>query len=422
MIDVDMFAAFSVWSRSGVRRKQLEGPLLIQRKQYLDHLLRSGVGRNTIRTTGCYLLHIIRILELTELRTVRESEILLAGKAWVEYRGPFRTNTLPKHFTGRTHAFVSVAKAWFRFHGSLAAPALAPFHELIANFSQAMKSRGLSPNSVIGYTGQVRRFLLWFSSRSDHLATVSIRDVDSYIAMKRAEGLKPRSLAATGQALRSFFNYAETQRWCRSGICLGIHSPRITKSHPKVVGATWGEVRKMLRGTSGGKAFQLRSKAILMLLAIYGLRSSEAAGLLLSDFDWRSEVLTVRRAKRGGIQQYPIQHEVGEAVLSYLQRGRPQCASRLVFVSLRRPHDLLSGSAMWHIVSKRIQDLGIDVSHRGPHALRHSCATRLLQKGCSLQEIADFLGHKSLQTVSVYASFDNTSLRKVAAFQLGGLK
>jgi site-specific recombinase XerD len=76
---------------------------------------------------------------------------------------------------------------------------------------------------------------------------------------------------------------------------------------------------------------------------------------------------------------------------------------------------------MWQITSRRMRQLGIVSAHIGPHALRHACATRLLGKGTSLKEIADFLGHSDSRSVGIYAKYDTRSLRKVAAFRLSGL-
>ena len=402
-----------------VQRKHLEGPLLAEREQYLAHLVREGVDRKVLRSNAGYLLHIIRLLQLDELRMISEAEILQAGYTWAAYRGPFRAR---QYVAGAPGTFIRIAKAWLGFHGKLAAPPQAPFHDLVASFSAAMrKTRGLSPSTVTAYTERVQRFMLWLSRRNYDLASVSIHEVDRYLAERRAEKRSARGLAAHCQALRSFFGFAETQGWCRPGIPLGIKSPRIPRSNCSAKGPTWAEVRRILNTASGTSPLQLRSKAILLLLIVYGLRSSEVAGLRLSDFDWRSEIVTVRRAKRGGIQQFPIQYEVGEAVLAYLQFGRPRCSSRLVFVTIVRPYGPLGGSSMWHTVNKQIRALGITLPHKGPHALRHSCATRLLQKGRSLREIADFLGHRNIKTVSVYARFDKLSLRKVAAFRLHGL-
>lgn len=402
-----------------VQRRYLAGPLLAEREQYLVHLLREGVDRKVLRCAAAYQLHIIRILELNELRIVSETEFQAAGKAWAEYKGPLRFR---QYVPGAPGTFVRIARAWLQFHGKLAPPPPAPFHELIAKFTANLRNaRGLSPSTVFGYTERVKRFMLCFSERTGDFSTVSIHDVDGYLAMRRAEGRSVRGLACHCQALRSFFGFAETQGWCRLGIPLGIKSPRIPKFDRLAKGPSWTDVRKILKSANGETPMLLRSKAILLLLSIYGLRSSEVSGLRLSDFDWRSETLTVRRAKRGGVQQYPIQYEVGEAVLAYLQRGRPRCSSRLVFVTAVRPHGQLPGSAMWVTVSDRIRGLEIELPHKGPHALRHSCATQLLKKGSSLKEIADFLGHRDTKTVSIYAQFDNVSLRKVAAVSLRGL-
>ena len=65
--------------------------------------------------------------------------------------------------------------------------------------------------------------------------------------------------------------------------------------------------------------------------------------------------------------------------------------------------------------------LGIKSQSLGPHSLRHACATELLRRGTSLKDIADFLGHRDIASVSIYAKFDARMLRKVAAFSLAGV-
>jgi integrase len=154
------------------------------------------------------------------------------------------------------------------------------------------------------------------------------------------------------------------------------------------------------------------------LLSVYGLRASEVTRLRLDDFDWRNETFRVHRAKRGGIQQFPVQYEVGEALLNYLRYGRAHCACRNTFLTLQLPHRPLNPVTVGFIVRKRLKQMGVQSEHQGPHSLRHACATQLLKKGSSLKEIADFLGHKSTECVAIYAKHDRRSLRDVAAFSL----
>lgn len=120
----------------------------------------------------------------------------------------------------------------------------------------------------------------------------------------------------------------------------------------------------------GPSPSDLRAKAILLLFAIYGLRSSEVAQLRFSDFDWYSEMFTVRRARRGGIQQFPIQFEVGEAIIRHLQHGRPRSATDYVFGAAQLPPGRIRPAPMWQLVSTRMLALGIRPEQLGPHSLR----------------------------------------------------
>lgn len=396
-------------------------PLLKEREQFLSHLLRQGTSQRRVRSISAYLIHIVRLLELTTLRSVEVAEIKEAGECWANYRGPHR-----RRKAGRAAAFcfTNVAKKWFRFHGRLTVPPAPthPFSEHIRDFIECMRStQGLSPDTIRGYSSRAGVFLKWLASRHEALSSVSLNDVDDFLATKAADGWRSVTLASQGQALRAFFGHAATRGWCTPGIDRGIRSPAIPKYDGLLKGPTWKEVRRLLHSTSGMKPATLRARAILSLCSIYALRSSEVVRLRLSDFDWRDERFAVQRAKRRGVQHYPIQYEVGEAILRYLTKGRPRCLCRHVFVTLHPPYRPIRASSMWQIASLRMRRLGIVSAHHGPHALRHACATRLLGKGTSLKDIADFLGHSDSRSVGIYAKYDTRSLRKVAAFRLSGL-
>jgi site-specific recombinase XerD len=397
-------------------------PLLGEREQFLSHLLRQGTSHRRVRSIAAYLIHIVRLLELTSLRSVGVEEIKKAGECWANYRGPHR-----RRKAGRTAAFcfTGVAKNWLRFHGRLmVTPAPAhPFGEHIRDFVESMRStQGLSPDTIRSYSSRAGVFLRWLASRHEALSSVSLDDVDEFLATKAADGWRPVTLASQGRALRVFFGHAATRGWCAPGIGRGIRSPAIPKYDVLLKGPAWKEVRLLLHSTSGTKPATLRARAILSLCSIYALRSSEVARLRLNDFDWRDERFTVQRAKRGGVQHYPIQYEVGEAILRYLTKGRPRCPCRHVFVTLHPPYRPIKASSMWQIASRRMRQLGIVSAHHGPHALRHACATHLLRKGASLREIADFLGHRDSRSIGIYAKYDARALRKVAAFPLSGLR
>jgi integrase len=161
---------------------------------------------------------------------------------------------------------------------------------------------------------------------------------------------------------------------------------------------------------------------MLMLWAIYGLRASEVVTLRLDDVDWEHDQLHVARVKRRDAQVYPLLPSVGNAILRYVQHVRRPSAHRQVFLTLTSPFRPLSRGATYGIVCHRLRALGIRTARRGPHALRHACAARLVTAGFSLKQIGDHLGHRSTAATRIYAKVDLPHLRDVAAFDLGGLR
>jgi integrase len=165
----------------------------------------------------------------------------------------------------------------------------------------------------------------------------------------------------------------------------------------------------------------IRDRAILLLFAVYGLRSGEVARLRLEDIDWVQERMTVVRTKQHRSQLYPLPHEVGSAIVRYLQEVRPRCGRREVFLTLRVPFRPLSAGGLYHVTRSRFDHMGIQTPHCGPHALRHACACHLLAEDLSLDAIGDHLGHRRLSSTRHYAKVDLAGLREVARFDLGGL-
>jgi integrase/recombinase XerD len=407
------------WQKTRARHKT--APLLKEREEFLVHLLRQGCSLQRIRSVATFVITILRVMEMTELREVALPEIQGAARRWAQ--DGLSHGTRPAGPTSEG-TFIYVAEKWLRFHGKMLVPASLPrpSDALGEDFALAMKQRGLSKATIRGYRSRSALFLEWLADeRQKSLADLSLSDVDAYPDGKRKIGWKARTLATQCQAMRTFLRYAELQGWCSPNIAKGIKSPTLPKFDTIPQGPAWADVKRLLPPLSD-KPSELRASAILAFFAIYGLRSSEVANLVLGDFDWASETFTVRRAKRGRIQQYPIQYEVGETLIRYLRHGRPHCACRHVFVSRNPPFRPVESSGMWQVVAKRITRLGITSEHKGPHALRHACATQLLKKGSSLMEIADFLGHRDLKSVSIYAKYDTRSLRQVAAFSLAGIR
>jgi integrase/recombinase XerD len=171
----------------------------------------------------------------------------------------------------------------------------------------------------------------------------------------------------------------------------------------------------------GSSLAALRTRAILMLFAVYGLRSSEVSRLLLSDFDWGQEAFVVNHSTRRRLSALSAPPRSRRCHPALPSGSSPEMC---LPAPVRHPTSSISPvgpSALWWVTSSRLKATGLRFRHTGPHSLRHACATRLLQKGASFKEIGDVLGHRSLESVGVYAKVDLNALSVVANANLGGL-
>ncbi len=180
------------------------------------------------------------------------------------------------------------------------------------------------------------------------------------------------------KALRSFFRYAGERGGCAPGLAVGIEGPRLFSHESLPVGPKWEEVQRLIASTDTDCRQDIRDRAILLLLAVYGLRRGEIVALTLDDVDWAQDILHVSRPKQRCKQDYPLAAEVGEAILRYLQWVRPRIQARSLFLTLRAPFRPLVATSLHYLVSTRLKVLNITCTQSGPHALRHACASARL--------------------------------------------
>ena len=245
-------------------------------------------------------------------------------------------------------------------------------------------------------------------------------DVDAFLTTHAGQWSRI-SMATNAKALRAFFRYAETRDWCRAGISQAIESPRIFKEETLPRGPSWEQVQQLLASKDANTARDIRDHAILLLFAVYGLRRSEVAGLCLDHLDWAHDTLRLYRSKQRRTQLYPLHPPVMLALIRYLQEVRPSSPYRHIFLTLKAPVCPISPSGLSTMVSACFTRVGLTGQPHGPHALRHACATHLINSGSSMKEIGDHLGHRDLSTTRIYAKVDMTGLREVANFDTGGL-
>jgi integrase/recombinase XerD len=411
----------TLFSFPKVLARHQTGPSASARERYLVRCASYGTAHGTLLRLARELLVIAKRINITPGIVVTIAEIEAAADSWARLQ----------HRRGRTYSrrgsrqlFIEVARAWLRFLGCLEEPKDPPhdFAEQVADFVAYQRDEcGLSATTIQNRRWHVEGFLKTSFGGKGSLAQVTAEDIDRFLSLKGRQGWRRVSVATSAKALRSFFRHAEMRQWCYPGIAAAIDGPRLFREEGLPAGPSWDDVRRLIAATDGPGSYNIRDHAILMLLAVYGLRSGEVRRLRLDDLDWTRETITIERSKQRRRQVYPQVASVGEAIVRYLQQVRPRCRQRELFLTLKAPYRPLSLGAMYNMVSRRIDALGIKVPRRGPHCLRHACAGHLIAAGLNLKQIGDHLGHRSASATRIYAKVDLAGLRQVADFDLRGL-
>ena len=403
-----------LFERPHALNRQLTRPMARERVIYLRHLEDQGMARSTLRTVAEYLVAVVEYLHVADRpgEAIGLTEIAQKSKAWSRAKGSRCSRA----------RFYRHATQWLEFLGRLQRPVGSPdrYAENVTAYADYMRSeKALSPKTISYRCGAVQAFLAHLEVP---ICDITIRDIDRALVEKVTRGGYARVTVQTyASTLRTFFRFAETRGWCHVGLAAAIKGPRVFAQEPLPVGPSWADVQRLFAATRGNRPTDIRDRAIIMLLAVYGLRSGEVVSLRLDDFDWERERLFVTRSKQRHAQTYPLTRTVGDAVLRYLKKVRPRCMRREVFLTRRAPFRPLQ-AGLWQIVARRLRALHISLPHCGPHSLRHACATHLLNQGLSLKEIGDHLGHRHPDTTRIYAKVDLVGLRQVADFDLGGIQ
>lgn len=282
---------------------------------------------------------------------------------------------------------------------------------LVTQFITWMRQqRGASEQTVKPFSRVVRRLLVHVGNEPSTYTTKALRRA----VLALAEGRGVATVEQVTTATRMFLRQLAV-----SGLC----SPDLADSIPRP--ARWsqttlpkhlptGDVEKLFATCDVTSATGLRDRAVLLLLARLGLRADDVIELRLADLDWRGA--TIRLVGKGRREAWlPLPQDVGDALLVYLDKGRPRIADDHVILTARAPWKCIrNGSTIAQIVEQAIRRAGVDAPSFGSHLLRHSAATAMLREGASLDGIAAVLRHQSIETTVVYARVDERLLEQVA--------
>lgn len=395
-------------------------PFLQERERYLESLRQRGYSKRSLRQIAAKLLVVIRELGPDAVRRADVAEIKAAAERFKKGRRCRASHPEPKR---PGEYFKCFATDWLRFLGWLhePTPVPLPYAPFLEDFCMWMRDeRNLAPETIKTKRGYVDELLRWHHARGGKTQDLGLLDVDAFLSEYGTKRWSRRTVASSADSLRAFFRFGALRGWWCPSIAEAIEGPIVYREENLPSGPSWDDVGRLLASLKPDDPTDTRDRAMILLLAVYGLRAGEVARLSLDDIRWEQKELLVHRSKSGARQKYPLVASVAEALWIYL-RIRPNCSLSEVFVTTRAPFKPVSRHVIYNSVANRLISLGVHLNHRGPHSLRHACAARLVSRGLSLKEIGDHLGHRSSAATRIYAKVDLPHLREVASFDLGGL-
>jgi site-specific recombinase XerD len=278
------------------------------------------------------------------------------------------------------------------------------------------RTRGLREQTLRGYERLVRLFVR-AALGEDPIdpARLSSSDVVGFVAAMRGR-FSARSMKAVGTALRSFFRFLHVEGLCEERLEGAIPTVAHWRLSTLPRCLSDEQLERVLASLDASGPCGHRDRAIVVCLTSLGLRPGEVANLRLEDIDWRggSVRLRERKTRRGAV--VPLPRKAGRAIVAYLREERPRTDERRVFVQHLGAGRgrLLSSNAVSAVVVRALRRAQIDTPLAGAYVFRHTVASRMVRRGASLKEVADLLGHRSLDTAAIYAKLDLTALREVA--------
>jgi integrase/recombinase XerD len=177
------------------------------------------------------------------------------------------------------------------------------------------------------------------------------------------------------------------------------------------------EVQQMVTAIDIGNPRGKRDLALILLAARLGLRASDIAGLRFANLMWEHDSIEIIQQKTGRVLTLPLLNDVGEAIIDYLRNARPHSDSEYVFLKLHGPCEPMLPVSIHAVVYARLKAAGVAIpagKKHGPHALRHSLASALLEKKVPLPAISEALGHASTGSTAIYLKIDLGQLRECA--------
>jgi len=288
------------------------------------------------------------------------------------------------------------------------------FQKLFQGYLNKKRKDGLSNDTLQYYEIYLSRFSDYLNS----CGVINISKMDEAVVVGFSETFvrySPSVIHCTLCSLRTFFHYLFENGYVSQNFAYSV--PRDGyRRHTKVPSAYPKEdVEKILKAIDRGNPKGKRDYAIILIAARLGLRAQDICDLSFDNLKWETNTIELIQGKTKKPIILPLLDDVGQSIIDYLKYARPECESTNdVFLRLIPPVGKLQAPTLHSIVTQHMRNAGIKIESgkkHGPHALRHSLASALLEENTPLPIISEILGHTNTESTSTYLKIDVNQLR-----------
>lgn len=369
----------------------------------LQQMNESGYAKSSLEATTRLARHISSFMKKNSILEYDES----VGIRFIKNECQHRAATMHyvvKLFVSRLDSVLRGGELVINRNISVPVVLPAKLNDLLQFYKEHSAKEGCAAVTILNYETRCRRFL-------QYLAEYGVNE---------SKDITTASISKACLRISGETDFPIVQRFVRTLFCSGYLDrdysyiiPKRTKPQPMPSIYTMEEVNwieaSLDRSTPCGK----RNYAMLLLSTRLAIRAGDIVRMVFDELDFQSEAIRLTQHKTAAMLELPMLPAVREALLDYIQNARGNCASPYVFLSFRPPYSCISGGAFGQIVRRAIRGAKIEPGTRrsGPHAMRSTLASSMVNDNVSYEVVRRTLGHTSTNAIRSYAKLDVEQLR-----------
>jgi integrase len=381
-----------------------------------ERLTRGGYAKSTINHFKNTANHLVEYMKSADI----EAYTTEVGIRFLEARYGFDVNVVPSHNEASKLRHLRKLSE-YQLHGTIVMKRISGydipkgFSEETSAFLSYRRFEGIVEKNIGTISLYLERYFEYLTSQKVmQIPQVTGRHIHGFLRF--ITGFSDATKDHMMRTVRQFMLFCYKNGYHNQDLSSYAPIVRYEKRARLPSAYSLDEVTKLLESVDRSNPIGKRDYAIVLLIARLGLRSGDVVNLKFENINWEENRISITQQKTGRPLTLPLLEDVGLAIIDYLKFGRPKCEYQNIFVVHKPPETPCTVGGMYTLVSNRISRAGLLTGERkrGPHALRHSLASRLLEENIPLPIISEILGHASSNTTATYLSIDINKLRQCA--------